>query len=457
MVSPPRWATPRTPERPTFGPVIAAISETMGRPPMPWQRYVWDVALEVQSEAAGDPSPGEWAYDDAMVTVERQAGKTTGIRPVIVHRCGSIRQARAFMTAQKRDKARARWMDATDDLLSSPLGLDVKRKVSIGHEELRWLRNHSTFQPFAPNEDDMHGETPDLVVVDELWAFDHDRAKALIAAYRPGFTTKDAQVWKLSTAGTPESWWLNSGRRAGRKAVDEGRRRGTFYYEHSLPDEVGGIPLEDLTDAQLVQACIDNHPALGWTLRPASLWSAFAEMDGDRNEFLRAYGNRTAEDSSKLWQAIAETVWLGAASPARIPADARVSLGVEVDPDRREASVSAGFRVHGRMTAEVLRSEPGPDGSRRTWSACGSGRSRPSWVWWTPGPLGISPMSSSVPAWPCSGCRSPTTPPRAKGTWTNSALRRGPTTETRTSPRPPRQRRGAPWAETVPLTPGGNR
>lgn len=326
---------------------------------MPWQRAVWDVLLEVQSEAAGDPEPGAWAYDDGTITVERQAGKTTGLRPLVVHRCGKWPMTRAFMTAQKRDKARARWLDATDDLLSSPLGLDVKRKVSIGHEVLEWLGNRSRFEPFAPNEDDMHGESPDLVVVDELWAFDAERARAVIGAYRPGFLTKNAQAIKLSTAGTSESWWLNTARRTGRAAVENGVRLGTFYYEHSLPDVVNGTPLEDLTDAQLVQACIDNHPARGITLRPAALWSAWAEMDGDRNEFLRAYGNRTAENTADVWQAIAEETWLRGGTPDRIPGDARVSLGVEVDPERRESSVSAGVRVHGRMVTELLRRDVG--------------------------------------------------------------------------------------------------
>lgn len=332
----------------------------MGRPPMPWQRDVWDVALEVQSEAAGDPEPGAWAYDDALITVERQAGKTTGLRPVVVHRCGRESGVRVFMTAQKREKARLRWLDATDDMLRSVLGPDVKRLISNGHEVLEWLEQRSKFSPFAPNEDDLHGESPDMVVVDEWWAFEEEQTKALEAAYVPGFATKNGQAWKLSTAGTRKSWALNRDRRKGRRAVEQDVRLGTYFYEHSLPDVVDGIPLEELTDDQLVEAAIRHHAAYGFTLRPASVWSAWRVMDGDRSEFLRGFGNRTAESAADSWRAIDVDTWTGAAKPTRIPADAVVSLGFDVDPERRDAGVVASWRgPDGVLVQEVLRRHVG--------------------------------------------------------------------------------------------------
>ena len=63
----PRWGTPRTPSRATFGPVVAEISSRMGRPFYPWQRYVVDVGLEVLDD-------GSWAYDEVIVEVESGRG-----------------------------------------------------------------------------------------------------------------------------------------------------------------------------------------------------------------------------------------------------------------------------------------------------------------------------------------------------------------------------------------------
>jgi hypothetical protein len=349
----------------------------MGRPFMPHQRAIVDVALEVQSEEAGDPEPGAWAYDDVAALLERRAGKTTVISPVAAHRARLISRARMFMTAQTRDKARARWMDVSDDFLSSVLRPDVKRKVSQGFEELRWLEGGALLVPFAPNEEGLHSETPDLVFVDELWAFTAEQARAIRAGYVPAFATTNGQAWKFSTAGTEKSSWLNQVRREGRRAVESGVRIGTAYFESSLPDLIDGTPVLELDGEALVQACIDNHPAIchtpgcpgprarrpcehGFTVRPAALRSAWVEMGRDASEFLRAYGNRSANDRAAEWRVLDRETWLKRIDVAGIPKDARVQLGVWVDDDSEEASVAAGWRdKDGRMRVELLERNPG--------------------------------------------------------------------------------------------------
>lgn len=384
---PPRWATPRTPERPSYGPVVAAASALMGRPLMPHQREIVDVFLEIQSEEAGDPEPGEWAYDDGTATVERRGGKTSIQAPIVTHRARMIPRARMFMAAHKGETTRRRWLDITEDILSSPLRPEVKRKVSITHEELRWIQNGSTLVPFTANEDAMHSETPHLVLIDELWAFNEEQKRVVEAGYVPAFATSSGQALKMSTQGTEKSFWLNSATRAGRLAVDRGVRLGRFYYEHSLPDRIGGVLLKDLPDDVLIQACIDNHPAVchwpgcpgprqrqpcphGFTVRPAALrsaWDVMTEADHalGRLEFLRAYGNRSAADMSGAWLALDEAVWLRQLDTVGIPAGAPVALGVWVDEDGADAAISAGFRgPDGKMRVEIPQTPViQPDGS----------------------------------------------------------------------------------------------
>lgn len=343
---------------------------------MPHQQLVVDVFLEVQSEEAGDPEPGAWAYEDGTLTIERRGGKTSIMTPVIAHRAYLIKRARMFMTAQNRDKARARWFDVADDILGSPLRDDVRRKISNGHEELRWKDNGSLLVPFAPNEDGLHSETPDLVLIDEQWAFDAEQARAIKSGYVPAFATNPGQALKMSTAGTMKSAWLNESRRTGRRAVEAGVRLGTFYAEWGLPDLIGGVPIEELSDEALIQACIDWHPAIchmpgcpgprqgrpcphGFTIRPSRIHAAFVEM-ADRPEFIRAYGNRTVEDSASTWQAIDQAVWTRQTSPRPIPGDVLVGLAFDVDPERRDSAVSAAWRdPDGRMWTEVLKRELG--------------------------------------------------------------------------------------------------
>ena len=75
MVSPicsARFATPRTPERRTHGGQVAELAKALGIPLMPWQRQVFDVALEVDED-------NRYVYREVVVTVPRQSGKSTAL------------------------------------------------------------------------------------------------------------------------------------------------------------------------------------------------------------------------------------------------------------------------------------------------------------------------------------------------------------------------------------------
>lgn len=359
---PPAWATKRNPLRPSYGPAVVAAAAMLGKPLMPWQAYVVTVGLEVQSVEAGDPDPGSWAYDTVGVSVQRQAGKTYLLRPVVAHRLRSVDGARVWQTAQSGVHARRRWLDLSESLTRSALGSDLRRKIGVGHEELRWLETGSTLEPFAPNGESLHGETPDLVLVDELWAFDAEEARELRQAYRPGFATRDSQVWLLSTAGTVESTWLNRLRARGRRAVEEGRQLRIAWFEWQVPDVVDGVPLEDLDDEALVRAVIEWHPARGHTLREASVWAAWEEAVEDdyatgRVEFLRAWGNRTPDSGRPRFYPL--DVWERARTERELLAG-RVALGFEVDPDGEESAVSAVAELEdGSRIVEVVERREG--------------------------------------------------------------------------------------------------
>lgn len=345
---------------------------------MPHQQRIVDVGLEVQSEAAGDPDPGEWAYDEITQTIQRRGGKTMPITPIATHRAALIPRARMFMAAQNRDKSVKRWRDVADDVMATKLRDDVRRKVSQGFEELRWTSSDGLLVPFAPNEDAMHSETPDLVFIDELWAYDDLQRQQVQAGYVPAFATSGGQAWLMSTAGTDKSDWLNAARKAGRAAVDAGIRLGTAYFEHGLPDQVDGRPVGLLSDEDLIAACVRFHPAIchvpdcsgprrgkpcphGFTIRPAALLSAWRAMD-NREEFTRAYGNRTANDSADWWRIIAEATWVRQVDGYGIPEAARVAFGVWVDEDGTDAAIAAAWRDSGgRMHVEHLK---GADGVR---------------------------------------------------------------------------------------------
>src|SRR5258705_8686404 len=121
----PLYGTPRSPERPTLGPRVAEVARRLGKPWMPHQRDIADVAFEI------DPATGYLAYSQVIVIGPRQAtGKTELALPVMVHRCTGFDAAlstwvrqnlgvkvnppgpqRVLYTAQTADDARKKWRD----------------------------------------------------------------------------------------------------------------------------------------------------------------------------------------------------------------------------------------------------------------------------------------------------------------------------------------------------------
>ncbi len=335
----PLWATERTPERPTYGPIVAKAAELMGRPLFPHQRYVADVLGEVQSEEAGDPNPGRLAYDQGQAFMQRRSGKTVLVQPMVARTCGGPVKRTAWTTAQKRDSAVRRWRDATDQILASPMASLVRRKVSIAHEELAWRKTGSLYVPVAPDDESMHGEDPDLAIVDEVWALSLAELHAIQDGYRPAWSVKEGQELLLSAAGVLRSTALKHQRILGREAVARGRRLGLAHFEWAVPDVVDGVPVADLEDHQLIDVVWAAHPRRFLGLGREFL---IGELAKGRARFLRHYGG-IDDDTGSATAAIDLAKIAAAAAVEPIRADARVAIAFEVDPDGLEASIAASF------------------------------------------------------------------------------------------------------------------
>src|SRR5438067_3540123 len=77
--SAPRWCTPRRFERPTWGPYWGRCARALGKPYMPHQQLIADIAGEVLPN-------GRLAYREIVITIPRQSGKTTLLLSVGVGR-----------------------------------------------------------------------------------------------------------------------------------------------------------------------------------------------------------------------------------------------------------------------------------------------------------------------------------------------------------------------------------
>lgn len=303
----------------------------MGLEAMPWQRALWDIALEV------DPATGLLYYGTVIALVQRQAGKTAAVLPAAVRACFHANRRRVWYTAQTGQDARDKWLDWLETVNHSPFGrLQTPRRTN-GSEAMRWV-NGSTLRPFAPVPEALHGKQSDLVIPDEAWAFTLAQGAALETAIVPTQATRPgAQVWIVSAAGTmADSRWLRARVERGRAGEDD----RTCYVEYSVPDDA---------DPEDIDTIAAHHPAVGYTITVDSIRKARGNMGAA--EFARSYGN--------VWPRIGDGgipahVWAGAITRKTLPAGP-VALGIDAAEDRSHASIAA---CAGGI-AEIIERRPG--------------------------------------------------------------------------------------------------
>lgn len=315
---PPRWATART-DRRTYGAQVGVIAAKLGLPLLPWQQQVVDVALEV------DPATGRLAYREVVVTVPRQAGKTTLLLAVMTWRAVTWPNQRITYTAQSGKDARLKWEDDHVPLLErSPFAEMFTVRKTNGSEAIRW-RNGSLHTVISPTDTAGHGTQCDLGVVDEAFHLaDHRLEQGL----KPAMVTRDQpQLWVISTAGTSSSYYLKAKVERGRDAVRDKATCGMAYFEWSAEPE------DDPTDPATWRRCI---PSLGHMPNVTEDVIAAEQRSMEPAEFERAYLNRwtlqafASKIPGRSWDAA-----LSDTSPEPIDA----TFAVDIAPDRSAGSI----------------------------------------------------------------------------------------------------------------------
>jgi len=238
LTCPPRYATLRNFDNPTYGGKVARIAKALGTPLMPWQRYAADTALEI------DPETGIFVYRKVGVTVPRQSGKTSLGLPVCCHRGLAWQRQRITYAAQNGTAARQKWEDDQLPILEAagfipregerllPKHRARVRKAN-GREAIIWRKNRSIHGLHANTERAGHGPTLHLGMLDEYFAQVDQR---VWAAWNPAMITQEmAQSWWLSTQGTSASVPMNEDIELGRELVEAGEPSRYCYIEFSAP------------------------------------------------------------------------------------------------------------------------------------------------------------------------------------------------------------------------------
>jgi len=347
---PPRFGTQRDLSRPTLGGKVAKVAAALGTPLMPWQRYVADIACELDEH-------GLYYYREVRLLLPRQVGKTTLLRAKGTHRCLSTPRARHVYTAQTRNMALQRLeTDFYDPISASVISYFLSRgrarpddKPGLsrknGAEHIRWL-NGSRWWIDAVTKTSGHGPAVDEAHVDE--AFAHADAR-IEQALRPAMITRPhAQLWVVSAAGDESSLYLLPKVLDGRERVTSGRPGRVACFEWSAPDDA------DADDPATWLACI---PSLGWRFPDGggtTLAGIAAERDGlPDDDFRRAYlgqwrnrGRADAVIPAATWDALRDP-------SSMIESNATVYV-LDAAPMLTHASIVAcGLRYDGRPHVEI--------------------------------------------------------------------------------------------------------
>lgn len=287
ILVPPRFATPRTPDRATLGPAVSRAALSLGFQLMPHQQLVSDVAGEVL------PS-GRMAYPVVVVLMPRRGGKTKLLLPTFLQRASMIPDARCWYTAQTGGDAgltfKQEWLPALDGL--SQRG-HLSRRLSNGSESFTLTRSRSRVGVFSPTPSSLHGQDADTVGVDEGWSFSRAKGAALMQAIKPAQLTRpQRQLWIISAGGDDTSEWLLDWRELGRALT--GPDQGVAFFEWhpevvAKPGNVGGYDLAPHVDLDDPAVWASTHPAVGNTVTVEALAEDRSVFGAD--EFNRAYLN----------------------------------------------------------------------------------------------------------------------------------------------------------------------
>lgn len=356
MECPPRFGTPRSPERATLGPAVGMLAAMLGTPLMEWQQYVADVVLEI------DPETGELVYDEYLLTVPRQSGKTTFILAKASHRCSAGkffgRDQQVAYAAQTKLKATEKFEKEYARAIGKANRLKAKIRTGNQKVDIRYA-NGSVFAVESVTEKSGHGSVLDEAFIDEAFSQPDNRMEQ---AFEPAMITRrNKQLGVTSTAGwldgSPYLWGKVV---VGRKVVADGVRRGTAFFEWSAPDDA---------DPGDEQVWLDTMPALHrpdcpktckrHTVAISTIRSLYdkAVRSGKLSDFCRAYLNQW-KVKPKEAQETALGDWSSCFVAVPTVEPKPLALGIGGSLDRGHVSFGTSAQMDGRiLLAQVDRRE----------------------------------------------------------------------------------------------------
>lgn len=330
--SPPRYATRLRPDTPSRGHLLAAVSRLIGFDLFPWQRTSADVALQF------DPITGLPLYRTVGVGVARQNGKTTLVCARVAMQLLAPRSTVAY-TAQDRNLARFKWAEHVDLLMATPFATKVRRVDRVNGREQLVTVDGSRYLIVTPGEKAGRGLSLDLAVVDE--AFAHEDL-TLVGALAPTMAARrHAQLWVLSNAGTFRSGLWRHYTDLGRASVED-PTSPMCWLEWAAADDA------EIVDPDAWSAA---NPTLDLPGGVTSVALRDAAATLDESTFRREHLNVWADLSMIV--GIDPVTWAACRDDDAVIGE-KITLGIDVTPDRDRGALVAAGLVEDRIALEVI-------------------------------------------------------------------------------------------------------
>jgi hypothetical protein len=327
------------------------MAETLGRPLMPHQRHITNVAMEI------DESTGRLAYSTVVLIGPRQAtGKTELLLGVMSHRCVGFEHdgpQRVMYTAQTADDARKKWRDVhVPRLEATALRSKFRTRLTLNQEAMIWGNGSMWYPGSTTGKTGGTGDTLDLGVIDEAWSRPNARTEL---GMKPAMMTRWRwrQLWVTSmipglSRSAPGTWsYLENLRTVGRARVAAGTRTGMAFFDYAAPEDA------DPYDPATWYAAM---PGLGITVDESAIREDF-ELATDPVDLFAEYLGWAPLVTRPKWTLVREATWERLRDPLS-SIEGPCALSVEMSEDRTRAWVGiAGHRFDGHW--HVALAEPG--------------------------------------------------------------------------------------------------
>lgn len=340
----PAFATPRRPERPTHGPLVASVAAALGTPLLQSQQQIADVVGEY------DPDTGRFYYTTVILSVPRRGGKTALVIAEMILRTMRQKHQRVSYSAQLGKDSLELLRDIDDKMKDSRVFRGkFEPRYAAGTENLRCPSTNGLIRFLAPGRRTGHGRDNDMVVFDEAWGIDPEVGRQIEVGLLPTMATRpNPQTWIISAAGDLRSVWWDSWLQKGRRAVETDSGEGTAFFEWAAS-------AEDAHDDEDVWRRV--HPAVAEGLIPISFLRDQLENVMSPEDFTRAYLNRPVLNVKSV---LTPEILKNSRTTEAIARSAPVALSFDVALDRSEASILAAAKNDkGQVLIEVVDQRPG--------------------------------------------------------------------------------------------------